>query len=302
MPKQIILEDLPLEKRREALERSQLQRMMRFYKEGEIFKYRLTVEGYSHVESVKSNFKIISIYELIYVKHEEEDKLYRFSLSELSYKIDKYDDPVVAQIIEMSNYVSSIYQHLDFGVDKYGNMKKIYNRQEINKKWEKTKEYLTYKHPLTSYEIIKTKEKELREPKMEIMNLSFMHFLQVYFKQFGRFAEQQQFDTLHMDQFGTGIPFGLDIVFEKCEPKEEGKIHRKMKGEMIPDSAIERELLKFTKQPASGNVVYDTRADYYSDGWILEEVNFSYEEKIGEGYDMYNYIHLELIKDEENHG
>jgi len=86
MPKQIILEDLPLEKRREALERSQLQRMMRFYKEGEIFKYRLTVEGYSHVESVKSNFKIISIYELIYVKHEEEDKLYRFSLSELSYK------------------------------------------------------------------------------------------------------------------------------------------------------------------------------------------------------------------------
>lgn len=297
MARQIILEDLPIEERLELLKRTSKEDHSRKYLNGEVFKYRLTVEGNAHVMSVKSKFKITSMYELVYAGFDDEERLYRFGLTELSYKIDKYDDPVVAQIIEMSNLVSAIYQHLDFGVDKFGGMKKIYNRGEIKEKWEKTKEYLTYRHPLSSYEIIKTKEKELRDAELEMQNISFMHFMQIYFKQFGRFADEQSFEVMHQDQFGTGIPFGLLIRFNKQEPHEEGKIHRKMEGKMIYNSGIERELLRSANQPTSGTVEYETHADYYSDGWVPEEVNFSYREKIGEGYDMYNYLHLELIKD-----
>lgn len=298
---QIIIEDLSLEEReiwlKQRARRNFHQSLLGQYKENEVFRYKLTVEGNSHVQTMKSDFKIISIYKLIYKGLVEEDKLYRFSLTEESYKLEKYEDPIVAQIIEMSNLVSGIYQHLDFGVNGYGDMKKIYNREEINRKWEKTKEHLTYKHPLSSYEIIKTKEKELSDPVIEIANISFMHFLQVYFKQFGRYEDKESFIAVHMDQFGSGIPFELAITFA-MQPSKNGLMHRKMSGEMLHDKNVINALCKVVKDD-SAYVDYKTQADYYSDGVIIEEVNFSYEQKIGEGYNMYSYLHLELIKDGE---
>lgn len=301
MEQQIILEDLSVEEReilfKERERRSLYQSQLNKYKENEVFKYKLTVEGTSHVQSMKSDFKIVSIYNLVYKGFVNESDLYRFSLTEESYKIEKYDDPVVMQIIEMSNLVSSIYQHIDFGVNRHGEMKKIYNREEINKKWEKTKEHLTYKHPLASYEIIKTKEKELANPSMEIVNISFMHFLQVYFKQFGRFEDKEDFTVVHMDQFGSGIPFELAMTISMQADKE-GLMHRKMSGEMVHSKDVINAFCKVVKDD-SAFVDYKTHADYYSDGPIIEEVNFSYEQKIGGGYDMYSYLHLELIKDGE---
>lgn len=298
---QIILEDLPFEERQrwveERREEAAKTKLLEQFPVGHVFKYKLTVEGNSHVQSVMSNFAITSLHELTYLDHDDETDLYRFSLRELSYKLDKYEDPVVAQIIEMSNMVSEIYKELDFGVDRYGNIHKIYNRSQINKKWGKTKEYLTYKYPLSSYEIIKTKEKELANPNMELNNIGFMHFLQVYFKPFGRFEDYQKFETIHMDQFGSGIPFGLSITIRK-EPDKGGKIHRKMEGNMMYDRAV-IDMLQKTVKDNEAEVSYTTRADYYSDGAIIEEANFSYQEKIGEGYDMYSYLHLELIKDEQ---
>ena len=298
---QIILEDLSPEKRLEYLnsrkKEEERDAFLSQYKDGQTFRYKLTVEGNAHVQSVKSDFKIVSIYDLDFIRYDSENNLYQFRLTEVSYTLEKYEDPVVAQIIEMSNMVSEIYKVLEFGVDRYGNMEKIYNREQIDKKWEKTKEYLTYKHPLTSFEIIKTKEKELKNPGLEIMNISFMHFLQVYFKQFGRFRDKENFEIMHMDQFGSGIPFDLGMTFD-MEPEKDGLMHRKMYGEMRYNKDVEKNLRKIVKDN-SADIMYETRADYYSNGVIIEEVNFSYEEKLGEGYNMYSYLHLELIKNEQ---
>lgn len=46
--------------------------------------------------------------------------------------------------------MSQIYRHLDFRVNEYGDIIRIYNGEEIKKKWEKVKEHLTYKHPLNT--------------------------------------------------------------------------------------------------------------------------------------------------------
>ncbi|MEN9918315.1 MAG: hypothetical protein RL662_751 [Bacteroidota bacterium] len=301
-PRQIIIEDLPYEERLKYLKNREEQykklKSIRQYTEGEKFNYKLTVEGDSHVQTVKSTFQIVSNHELIYLGYDEMFALDCFSLTELSYKLEKYEDPIVAQIVEMSNEISSVYQHLEFGVDKFGHIRKIYNRAEIKQKWEKTKEYLTYKHPLSSYEIIRVKEKELANPKMEMDNISYMHFLQVYFKQYGRFMDHQEFSTTHMDQFGSGIPFELKLKIDTLPPTKEGQIHRRMEGGMLYNSSVEANLRKAVKDD-SAKVDYTTKADYYSDGVVLEEVNFNYSEKIGEGYNMYSHLHLELLKDGE---
>jgi hypothetical protein len=295
---QIILEDLPYEQRiaylKNRAEKARIYEGLRkFNEEGEIFLYKLTVEGSGKVHTVKSDFKITSLNELRYIEYNKESNYHRFRLKELSYNLDKYEDPIVVQIVEMSNMISEIYQELDFWVDRFGALKKINNREQIRHKWEKVKEYLTYKHPLSSYEIIRAKENEMADPAMEIRNIRFIHFIQMYFMLFGRFEKQGQFEFPDMDRFGSLVPFNVNVNYTSKD-EENGKLHRHLQGQLIHNSKVTNALCKAVKD-SNAEVVYETKGDYHSEGMIIEEANFSYNEKIGEGYTMYSHLNLKLI-------
>ena len=297
---QIILEDLPYEERMaysEAISRKakQFEGLRKFNEEGETFLYKLTVEGSGKVHTMKSDFKITSMNELQYLEYDRENEWYRFRLKELSYNLDNYEDPIVVQIVEMSNMISGIYQELDFWVNRYGLLKQINNREQIRQKWEKTKEYLTYKHPLSSYEIIRAKENEMANPEMEMRNIRFIHFIQMYFMLFGRYEEYGQFEAMDMDRFGSLVPFEMNVSYTRSD-KGNGKLHRHLQGQMIRNSKVIDALCKAVKD-SNANVAYETKGDYHSDGLIIEEANFSFNEKIGENYTMYSHLNMKLIPD-----
>ena len=117
----------------------------RRYKEGETFVYDLTAEGHSKAMVIDSDFKMVSRHELTFLEVDKEQQWWRFRLRELSNKLVKYDDATVAQIIEATNEISAIYDELDFWVSDHGILRKINNREQVYSKWEKVREYLTYK-------------------------------------------------------------------------------------------------------------------------------------------------------------
>jgi|GEM_PF-621936 hypothetical protein len=298
---QIILDDLPYEKRiaylqEQANKRAFIEELKTFAKEGETYLYKLTVEGTARVQTLKSDFGITSMHELTFVGLDAETGRFRFILKELSYNLDKYEDPVVVQIIEMSNMISEIYQELDFYTDRYGNLKAINNREEIRKRWDKVKEYLTYKHPLSSYEIILTKEKEMAKPELEMNNIRFIHFIHMFFMQFGRYEEIGEFEVNDQDRFGSGVPFRVRMKY-KTRKEDDNKIHRHMEGYLLHDPEVIKALSRAVKDPHA-DVVYKTRADYHGIGNRIEEANFSFEERIGESHHMYSHLNLKLVTED----
>lgn len=266
---------------------------LRLFDKNEVFMYKLTVEGNTKAQSVESNFGITIMNELTFLEYNPEKNWWRFRLKELSYNVDKYDDPLILQIVEMSNKVSEIYQELDFWVNSYGELKVINNRDQIYSRWEKVREYLSYRHPLTSYEVIMAKEREMANKELELQNIRFIHFIHCYFFQFGRFNLQESFNVIDMDRFGSGVALMVSVNGTKRE--KEGKIHRHFKGDMIHDADVVRTLSKAIKED-NADVVYQTKSDYHSVGLIIEEANFSFLENIGKTYSMYSNLHLVLVK------
>lgn len=265
----------------------------RQYKKDEVFLYNLTVEGHTKAHEVESDFGITSINELTYIDYDEKKNWWRFRLKELSYNLDRYDDPIIAQIVEMSNKISEIYQELDFWVNNCGELMIINNRAQILKRWEKVREYLTYKHPLSSYEVIMAKEHEMANAKVEINNIRFIHFIHMYFYQFGRFYSQENYKIIDMDRFGSGVSFEVAVNVMRNEINS--KNHRHFEGCMI-NSVDSLHMIRKAVKAKNGEVIYKTCADYYNDGWIVEDANFSFTENIGESHTMYSNLHLTLVQ------
>ena len=262
---------------------------------GSTYRYRLTVEGSGQVENVKSDFKITIVDSLTFVDYDAERDLFRFTVKEDSYSLDQYDDPIVAQIVEMTNLISGIYDRLDFWVNANGEIERLNNRDEIQEKWEKVREYLTYKHPLSSYEIIMAKEKEMADEAIEIRSLSFIHFIFIYFFQFCKFEDDANFGYTDMDRFGSLVPFNVIVHYTSSQKK--GETLRHFEGSLVPDGKMEKALSDAIRE-RDAKIAYDIRGDFHSDGYILTSANFSLREQLGSSRTMYNNLHLELITED----
>lgn len=267
---------------------------LRLYNDGEKFLYKLTVEGHTKAQSIESDFGITIMNELTFLEYDCRKNWWRFRFKELSYTLDRYDDSLIIQIVEISNKVGEIYQDLDFWVNSFGELKEINNRSQIYNRWERVREYLSYKHPLSSYEIIMAKEREMANKELEMQNIRFIHFIHCYFFPFGRFGSQEKFEVMDMDRFGSGVAFGVSVNGTTIE--KDGKMHRHFKGNMIYNGDIVR-IMGSSIREDHAEVIYQTKADYHNDGFIIEEANFSFLENIGKTYSMYSNLHLMLEKD-----
>ena len=271
----------------------------RRYKVGETFVYDLTAEGHSKAMVIDSDFKMTSRHELTFLEVDKEQQWWRFRLRELSNKLVKYDDATVAQIIEATNEISAIYEELDFWVSDHGILRKINNRDQVYSKWEKVREYLTYKYPMSSYEIILAKEKELANEPLFMNNIRYMHFMYAYFLQFGKYMREERFKHRDIDRFGSCIPIELACTYKTSKGVMfDGKTDRHFKGDMIYDGESVSKILKNVDAKGS-NMAYQMRANFHNDGEILEEANLSLSETVGKDYSLYTHLHLKLHNDGE---
>ena len=117
--------------------------------------------------------------------------------------------PLWLRLLRRTNEISAIYDELDFWVSDHGILRKINNREQVYSKWEKVREYLTYKYPMSSYEIILAKEKELANEPLFMNNIRYMHFMYAYFLQFGKYMREERFKHRDIDRFGSCVLLNL---------------------------------------------------------------------------------------------
>ncbi|RKS97406.1 hypothetical protein [Chryseobacterium defluvii] len=258
------------------------------------FKYNTDIVGTTKVHSIKSDYKINIKNEVTY-KGIEDDGLYRFNIVETLYELADYEDPIMTQIAEMTNRICSIYKEIEIGINAEGVIEKIYNRDEIRKKWQKVKEWLTNSHPLESYEIIRAKEYELSNEEMEIKNIRFIHFLHQYFFIFKQSAENGNVRYIkknEMDRFGGGIVVPVNINLRE-QDLEDGTIERTYEGKMVRDNKVIERLRTFTKDKYM-HPEYKMTGKYMYDNITLLESDFTITEELGEFYYNHSYLRLTL--------
>lgn len=265
---------------------------------GKSYYYTLNVEGSTHVHSVKSDFKTQSDNELIF-KRETEGGDRRYLFRELKYELRDYEDPVLAQIAELTNKVCSIYEELDFTVNRFGELIQIHNRKEIKQKWEKIKEWLTNAHPIESYEVIRAKEFEMSNEKMEIHNVKYIHFMQHYFFMLGRGLEPGKNGTFRkdeMDRFGSGIVIPVHISYSS-RLDDQGNHIKEFRGIMIKSNDAIDKLRKFTKNDFMTPSYKMTGKYVYDKNKILTDSDFTITEELGEHYSTHSYLNIKRNED-----
>lgn len=258
------------------------------------YKYVTEITGTTKVQTIKSDYTIKVKNEIIYKGVDESNNLHRFLVKETQYELSQYEDPIMAQIAEMTNKICSIYNELDIGVDGTGTLKKMYNKNDIRKKWQLIKEWLTNAHPLESYDIIRAKELELSNDDLELKNVGFIHFLQQYFFIYGRKANELSTSYIRkdeMDRFGGGVV--IPITLGLTQKIEVNKTIKRFEGKMTRDENVIGRLRNFAKDKFM-HPEYSMKGKYTYEDNLLIESDFTITEELGEHYYSHSFLHLKL--------
>lgn len=265
---------------------------------GKEYLYNTDIIGKTKVHSLESNYKINIKTSVTYKGKDPDEDFHIFEITETEYNLEMYEDPLILQITEMTNKVCSIYSTLEVGVNKKGEIAKIYNGEMIRDKWKEVKDWLTNAHPIEAYEIIRAKEYELTNEEMEIKSIRYIHFLYQFFYIFGKepLAEgsksyQKRED---MDRFGAGVVIPVNIsVTEKLNEQELSEWI--VDGMMIRDDKMIRRLREFAKDNYM-HPDYKVKGKYLYDDRILLKSDFTITEQLGEFFYYHCYMdtHLEF--------
>lgn len=265
---------------------------------GKEYLYNTDIIGKTKVHSLDSNYKINIKTSVTYKGKDPDEDFHIFEITENEYNLEMYEDPLIVQIAEMTNKVCSIYSTLEVGVNKKGEIAKIYNGEMIRDKWKEVKDWLTNAHPIEAYEIIRAKEYELTNEEMEIKSIRYIHFLYQFFYIFGKepLAEgsksyQKRED---MDRFGAGVVIPVNIsVNEKLNEQQMSEWN--VDGMMIRDDKMIRRLREFAKDSYM-HPDYKVKGKYLYDDRILLKSDFTITEQLGEFFYYHCYMdtHLEF--------
>lgn len=265
---------------------------------GKEYLYNTDIIGKTKVHSLDSNYKINIKTSVTYKGKDPDEDYHIFEITENEYNLEMYEDPLIVQITEMTNKVCSIYSTLEVGVNRKGEIAKIYNGEMIRDKWKEVKDWLTNAHPIEAYEIIRAKEYELTNEEMEIKSIRYIHFLYQFFYIFGKepLAEgsksyQKRED---MDRFGAGVVIPVNIsVNEKLNEQQLSEWN--VDGMMIRDDKMIRRLREFAKDSYM-HPDYKVKGKYLYDDRILLKSDFTITEQLGEFFYYHCYMdtHLEF--------
>ncbi|SIT20136.1 hypothetical protein SAMN05421786_108203 [Chryseobacterium ureilyticum] len=265
---------------------------------GKEYMYNTAITGRTKVHSLDSNYKINIKTSVIYKGKDPDEDYHIFEITETDYELEMYEDPLIVQITEMTNKVCSIYNTLELGINKKGEIAKIYNGDMIREKWKGVKEWLTNAHPIEAYEIIRAKEYELTNEEMEIKSIRYIHFIYQFFYIFGKEpmleGSKSYLKREDMDRFGAGVVIPINLSVSERET-EQGFNEWNAEGKMIRDEKMIRRLREFAKDNFM-HPEYQVKGKYLYDDRILLKSDFTITEKLGEFFYYHCYMdtHLEL--------
>lgn len=263
---------------------------------GKEYIYNTDIIGKTKVHSLESNYKINIKNSITYKGKDPNLDHHIFEITETEYNLEMYEDPLIVQVTEMTNKICSIYNTLEVGINKSGEIAKIYNGDTIREKWKGIKEWLTNAHPIEAYEIIRAKEYELTNEEMEIKSIRFIHFLYQFFYIFGKEPMEKDVKSYvkreDMDRFGAGVVIPINLlVTEEGTPENYSQWH--VEGQMIRDDKMIRRLREFAKDNYM-HPEYKVKGKYLYDGRILLKSDFTITEQLGEFFYYHCFMDTRL--------
>lgn len=263
---------------------------------GKEYLYNTDIIGKTKVHSLDSNYKINIKTSVTYKGKDPNEDYHLFEITETDYNLEMYEDPLIVQITEMTNKICSIYSTLEVGVNKKGEIAKIYNGDMIREKWQGVKEWLTNAHPIEAYEIIRAKEYELTNEEMEIKSIRYIHFLYQFFYIFGKEPIAEGIKSYQkredMDRFGAGVVIPINISVR--ENTNENQLSEwNVDGMMIRDDKMIRRLRDFAKDNYM-HPDYKVNGKYLYDDRILLKSDFTITEQLGEFFYYHCYMDTQL--------
>lgn len=260
--------------------------------------YTTEIRGTTKVHTSKSDYVIKMETEVVFKGNIGNTTNERYIIRELSYELEQYEDPVMVQIVELTNKVASIYKELDVEVNMFGLLVKINNSDEIRKKWQEVKDWLTRTHPLESYEVIRAKEFELKNSEMEKKNVKYIHFLHQFFYVHNRHKKAMNgvgmFSLDEMDRFGAGIVLPVSVRY-KIENMDNTltSFKNQFNTRFIKSEDVVNRLSKFAKQTLY-NPKFHIEGDYDYKENTLQKAELTITEELGENYYNHSYLSTKL--------
>jgi len=248
--------------------------------------YRLTVKGNVKMSSMMDSFKTSGSYILRENGYNAvKTDLLEYILVEKNVELLEYFDPNTYQLIEYVNKLAGIYNRQHICVNDQGQIKGLLNMPEIKEKWDVLKREIMQVNPISSFEIIKNKDRELNDPVEVIGNLSNTHFMALFLHTYGMGPGHNELKRIRSLPDRMGIGFMMPIIQQvKIKVEADGYIAYSESnndqigwiGKQAITKATGQEELDI-KHHSHGNFQYNTNGVLLSaELAIFEQLNLDY--------------------------
>jgi hypothetical protein len=256
--------------------------------------YQLVVKGNVKMLTMMDSFATKATYDLVSKgPNAIKPELQEYILEEKEVELTDYFNPNTYQLIEYVNKLAKIYNRQHVCVNDAGIIKGLLNMPEIKNKWDLLKKELMQINPVSAFEIIRNKERELANPTEVIANLSNTHFMSLFLYAFAIEPEESENKKHSFVRDRMGIGFMLPIT--QTSSASPAEIGYKVQTEAVLDeggkldknqiTSITGQMELDVKHYAQGSFQFDQNHSLVSaEMSIFEQLNNDYKS------DLYLYL------------
>jgi hypothetical protein len=260
-------------------------------------KYRLLVKGNVKMLTVMDSFATSGDYSLYYHGlNATKPDLQEYVLEEKLVQLTEYFDPNTYQLIEYINKLAMIYNRQHICINSNGEIKGLLNMPEIRTKWDDLKKELLQINPISAFEIIRHKDRELDNPQQLIENLMNAHFMHLFLYAFsdnpGGITGRRE--KLMRDRMGIG--FLLPVIQSFSAEETEYGYQIRAEGILNEKGKLDKSLISSVTGEKMLEIKHYTRANFKHDhNGTLTAAEMTVFEQLNNDYKTDLYLNLECI-------
>ena len=201
------------------------------------------------------------------------------------------------QIMEYVNRLARIYDRQHVVVEKR-EIRELRNIEEIRQKWEVLKKELMLINPVSAFEVVRGKDREMRDLGMIRENLANTHFMHVFLYMHGyNLTTTEKYRTYREERDRMGIGFHLPVMIDFSATTTDGMQEIQAKAVIDENKKIDKRYISKVTEQHDLTLSHLTKGTYKKDAaGHLREATVDVYEQISNDYKTDLYITLETLK------
>ena len=262
--------------------------------------YELTVKGNVKMVTMRDSFTTLNKVRVTQL-HSGESKRWNGTrellIEDKGSELKEYYDPNTSQIIDFVNKLAKIYERQHLLISAQGKIVKLLNHKEILARWKEVKDELMRVNPISAFEIIKHKERELYDIEAVIENLENSHFLYLFLYAYsvnGAYSDEHNFDREERDRMGIGFMIPVSGI---CKRESNGSdIFIKTKAERNDRKRVDEKLIKKVTGQETLEISHFSKGMFTRNpkNW-LSDARMEVYEQINNDYKSDLYLNLKTV-------